>query len=196
MIGQRMVVVGLLGSLVVVGCAKKKPEMPAPQAQADDSAARAEQERLAAEQAAREKAAQEAAAAREREVARARAVLTDRIHFNYDDSSILPEAQQTLMQKVDVLRKYPQIQLRIAGNCDERGSVEYNLALGMRRANAAKDFLVNYGLSASRFETVSYGEERPIAMGHDEAAWAQNRRDDFDITAGAETLGSAAGDQQ
>lgn len=190
MIARRIVLAGMLGSLALVGCAHKKPEPPAPQpAQNDDAARKAEQARLArekAEAAARAKAEAERKARAEAE--HAREVLTARIHFNFDDSSILPQAQQILQQKAQILRSHPDIQMKIAGNADERGSEEYNLALGMRRAQAAKTFLTNYGLDASRFSTVSYGEERPIAQGHNEQAWAQNRRDDFTITAGANTL--------
>lgn len=190
MIARRIVLAGMLGSFALVGCAHKKPEPPAPQpAQNDDAARKAEQARLArekAEAAARAKAEAERKA--RAEAAHAREVLTARIHFNFDDSSILPQAQQILQQKAQLLRSHPDIQLKIAGNADERGSEEYNLALGMRRAQAAKTFLTNYGLDASRFSTVSYGEERPIAQGHNEQAWAQNRRDDFTITAGENTL--------
>ncbi len=185
--GRRMMVLGLLGSVALVGCSKKKPEAPTPQpaVQTDDDAAR----RAAEERARQEEAARQAAEARAREAAeRARQALTETIHFKYDESTIVPEAQSKLMDKVSVLRTNPDVKLRIAGHADERGSVEYNLALGMRRAQAAKDFLVNYGLEATRFDVVTFGEERPIAQGHDEAAYAQNRRDEFTITAGGDSL--------
>ena len=76
----------------------------------------------------------------------------------------------------------------IAGNCDERGTEEFNLALGQRRAAAVKDYLVQRGVAATRVETVSFGEERPVAQGSDEGAWSQNRRAEFEITAGGQTL--------
>src|SRR5437867_2856440 len=82
----------------------------------------------------------------------------------------------------------PGLRVRISGHCDERGSDEYNLALGNRRATKAKEYLVQHGVDAGRVETGSYGEERPIAQGHDENAWAQNRRDEFEILAGGDVL--------
>src|SRR5205807_5871502 len=82
----------------------------------------------------------------------------------------------------------PGLRIRISGHCDERGSDEYNLALGNRRATAAKQYVVSHGIDAGRIETVSYGEERPLASGHDEEAWAQNRRDEFEILSGGENL--------
>lgn len=102
-----------------------------------------------------------------------------RIHFEFDKSRITDEAASILQKKAEMLKKYPQITLTVAGNCDERGSLEYNQALGMRRAESAKKYLVGLGIDGSRLKTVSYGEERPIAQGHDETAWAMNRRDDF-----------------
>ena len=116
--------------------------------------------------------------------------LRARVHFDYDKSDITPEAERVLRQKVDILRNNPSIQLRIEGNADERGSTEYNLALGNRRAESVKQFFTNYGLAASRFTTTSYGEERPLVNGHDEDAWSQNRRDEFVITAGDITTSS------
>jgi len=80
-----------------------------------------------------------------------------------------------------VFRKYPNLKITVEGNCDERGSIEYNQALGQRRADAAVRYLVSLGLSEDMFNTVSYGKERPIAQGHDEDAWAMNRNDGFVI---------------
>ena len=80
------------------------------------------------------------------------------------------------------------VHVRVSGHCDERGSDEYNLALGNRRAASAKRYLVGKGVDGSRIETVSFGEERPVDPGHDETAWAKNRRDEFDLTAGADNL--------
>jgi len=84
-----------------------------------------------------------------------------------------------LQEKAEFLKNNPDIRIRIEGNCDERGTSEYNLALGERRADSAAKFLVSLGISPDRIETISYGEERPLALGHSEEAWAQNRRDDF-----------------
>jgi peptidoglycan-associated lipoprotein len=101
----------------------------------------------------------------------------DRIFFDTDKSTLKPEGKDQLTKWVGYLKMYPNLQLTIEGNCDERGTREYNLALGERRANAAKEFLVANGIQATRLKTVSYGKERPAVLGSNEAAWAQNRRD-------------------
>jgi peptidoglycan-associated lipoprotein len=101
------------------------------------------------------------------------------VYFGFDSSELSPQTRATLQTLFDQARQRPDQNLRIEGNCDERGTREYNLALGQRRADAAKTYLVNLGLDRSRITTVSYGKERPRALGHDEAAWAENRRDDL-----------------
>ena len=101
---------------------------------------------------------------------------TDTVHFVTDSYDIDAEAQGILQRQAAWLRKYPSVRVTIEGHCDERGTREYNLALGDRRANSAKNFLVNAGVAASRISVISYGKERPLALGSDEAAWAQNRR--------------------
>lgn len=108
--------------------------------------------------------------------------LSQMIHFALDSSSLTPEARQTLTRKVDIMRQFSQINLVIEGHCDERGTAEYNLALGERRAQAAAAYLSNQGVPAGRISTVSYGKERPLDPGHGEAAWAKNRRDEFRAT--------------
>src|SRR6266566_1804747 len=110
------------------------------------------------------------------------------IHFDYDKAIIRGGDAAVLDQKVAILQANPALRIRISGHCDERGSDEYNLALGNRRATAAKQYVVSHGIDGSRIETVSYGEERPLAQGHDEEAWAQNRRDEFEILSGGESL--------
>lgn len=104
------------------------------------------------------------------------------VYFDFDRSIIKPEYIPVLKDKAEYLRDNPNAHVRIEGNCDERGTNEYNLALGERRANSAKKFLVSLGISPERIDTISYGEERPLALGHNKEAWAQNRRDDFVIT--------------
>jgi peptidoglycan-associated lipoprotein len=99
----------------------------------------------------------------------------DRVFFAFDRSDITPEAQQILARQADWLRRYPNVSVTIEGHCDERGTREYNLALGERRAQAVKNVLVASGISASRVSTISYGKERPIVVGSNEEAWAQNR---------------------
>jgi len=100
----------------------------------------------------------------------------DRIFFDTDSSSIRADASQTLDRQAQWLARYPNYQITVEGHADERGTREYNLALGERRANAARNFLVSLGVDASRLATVSYGKERPVALGSDEESWARNRR--------------------
>ena len=99
----------------------------------------------------------------------------DRVFFAFDSAEISPEAQQILRRQADWLRRYPNVSVTIEGHCDERGTREYNLALGERRANAAKNVLVAAGIPASRLATISYGKERPIVPGSSDDAYAQNR---------------------
>jgi len=101
---------------------------------------------------------------------------SDTVHFATDSSDVDAEAQGILTRQAAWLQKYPNVRVTVEGHCDERGTREYNLALGDRRANSAKNFLVNAGIPASRITTISYGKERPAATGSDEGAWAQNRR--------------------
>ncbi len=100
----------------------------------------------------------------------------DRVFFDFDKYNLKPEARDQLAKWVAFLKKYPNDQLVVEGHCDERGTREYNLALGERRANSVKDFLVAQGIPAARLKTISYGKERPAVLGSNEAAWAQNRR--------------------
>lgn len=188
----------MLSVLMVDACHKKPTPAPVPVTQgpnadsaaaarrradsiaAADAAARRRADSLAAAEAAARDAAAKAASAR--------TALTEMVHFDYDKSDLRPDDRAILDAKVPVLQANPDVKIRISGHTDERGSDEYNLALGQRRAAAAKEYLVQHGISESRIETVSYGEERPIAQGSDESAYAQNRRDEFEITAGPQTL--------
>jgi peptidoglycan-associated lipoprotein len=99
----------------------------------------------------------------------------DRVFYDYNVSSLKPDARATLDKQAAWLAKYPQNNVQLAGNCDERGTEEYNLALGQRRADAAAGYLEAKGVAQSRVTTISYGKDRPTALGHDEQAWAQNR---------------------
>jgi peptidoglycan-associated lipoprotein len=99
----------------------------------------------------------------------------DRVFYVLNSSSLSEEAQATLTKQSTWLAKYPSVTIQVAGNCDDRGTEEYNLALGNRRAKAARDFLVARGVSSSRITTISYGKDRPTALGDDDQAWAQNR---------------------
>jgi peptidoglycan-associated lipoprotein len=100
-------------------------------------------------------------------------------YFDFNKSDIRADAREALSKTADFLKNYPQIKVNIEGHCDERGSTEYNLALGDRRANATKQYLVSLGISADRITTVSYGKEKPFCMESNEACWQQNRRGHF-----------------
>ena len=186
-------------TLALAGCPKKPETAPVPTVNQDslarerarqDSIANAE--RLRAEEAARNQARQDSIAAAERArmdaMNAARAAVTNVIYFDYDRSDITEASRATLDAKVPVLTANPNLRIRIAGHTDSRGSDEYNLALGQRRAAAAKRYLVSRGISGDRIDLISYGEERPAAQGEDESAYGQNRRDEFEITAGGESV--------
>lgn len=122
-----------------------------------------------------------------------RTMLATRIHFDYDRSDIRQADAAMLDQKLAILQANPALQIEVVGHCDERGSDEYNLALGNRRALAAKQYLVTRGIAADRITTRSMGEEQPLQMGSTEDAWAQNRRDEFSATAGGDVLRRPSG---
>lgn len=185
----------ILAVVALIGCGKKpEPEAPAPQAAPpvsqptaapapDDAAARA-----AREAAERDRLAREAAAKAAADRATVLEQLVSMIHFDLDQADIRSDDQANLDRKVAILQANPGVRLRVSGHADERGSDEYNLALGNRRAGAAKRQLVNKGVDAGRIEVISFGEERPLDPGHDEGAWSRNRRDEFEVTAGGESL--------
>jgi peptidoglycan-associated lipoprotein len=101
------------------------------------------------------------------------------IYFDFDKYSLRDDAKADLKRNVDVMKQDQNLKITIEGHCDERGTVEYNLALGERRAKSARDYMVSMGIKADRVSTISYGKERPKAFGHDEDSWAKNRRDEF-----------------
>lgn len=103
------------------------------------------------------------------------------IYFDFDRYFIREDAKKTLNQNAKILKDNPAVKIRIEGNCDERGTAEYNLALGEKRAKSAKDYLVNLGIDPAKITIISYGKERPLYPGHNEDAWSKNRRDDFVI---------------
>jgi len=106
-------------------------------------------------------------------------LLSQAAYFDYNESSLKPEGKDLLKKIGDVLKAYPELSVKLEGNCDERGSDEYNLALGEKRAKAAYGWLKTYGVKASQISFISYGKEKPAADGHDEGAWTKNRRDGF-----------------
>jgi len=193
MIVRRFAVAVLAATLAVGACKGDPPPMPEPPTADQDSLQAyrdsvANAERMAREAAAAEAAAAAAAAAERAAAAAARTTLMERVLFDYDESAIRMDQQSLLRQKVAILRASPQVQIRIAGHADERGSTEYNLALGTSRAAAIRDYLTDSGLPASRFSIVSYGEERPSNRSSSEMAWSQNRRAEFEITAGSSAI--------
>ncbi|HEX6631730.1 MAG TPA: peptidoglycan-associated lipoprotein Pal [Gemmatimonadaceae bacterium] len=120
--------------------------------------------------------------------AEVRSTMTQMIHFDFDKSDLRAEAQSTLDAKIPLFQANPEMRIRISGHADERGSDEYNVALGQRRASAAKQYLVQHGISEDRIEIVSYGEERPTCTEQNESCYQQNRRDEFEIIAGGPTF--------
>lgn len=170
-------------ALIVAACSHAPPQttpQPVSQASTAESAAptRAETPRRGGD------GAVLAGEARDRELAAARAALGQAIYFDFDSASIRQDQRTALEAKVPVLAGNGSVRIRVEGNTDERGSAEYNIALGMRRATQAKRFLTDRGIDAGRIEVVSYGEERPACTTTDEGCWQQNRRDDFKMTAG------------
>ena len=163
-----------------VSCAKKVVQNePEPMTQSevskapDKSAMEAEQaKRLQEDRLRAEVAAREAAE---------KAFVDEIIHFSFDSALLSDQAQQILNSKADYLRVNSDVTVTVEGHCDARGTEAYNIALGEKRAESVKNFLVDLGISANRLNTVSYGEERPIAMGQDEASWAKNRRAQFAV---------------
>ena len=177
------------------------PVTPSPTVNQDsiDAAERARREAEARE-AARRDSMMRADMAREDSLRRAReameglrSTLTSAIYFEYDSDALGETARATLDQKLSILQANSGVRLRVAGHADERGSDEYNLALGQRRAAAAKRYLTQRGVPEGQIEIISFGEERPAASGGDESAWAQNRRDEFEVTAGGESLRAPGG---
>ena len=142
----------------------KAPDKSAMEA---EQAKRLQEDRLRAEAAAREAAE--------------KAFVNEIIHFSFDSALLSDQAQQILNSKADYLRVNSDVTVTVEGHCDARGTEAYNIALGEKRAESVKNFLVDLGISANRLNTVSYGEERPIAMGQDEASWAKNRRAQFAV---------------
>ena len=163
-------------SPVLAGCGKKPaPVAVTPAAPAQD---------VRAAPAPTPAPAPDPGAAARAEAERRRGALEARVFFDYDQDGIREDAKRVLDEKVAVLRALPDVRIRIEGNADERGSTEYNLALGSRRASTVAGYLTGYGVRASQLETVSFGEERPLQAGHDEGAWSQNRRADFVVVGG------------
>jgi len=197
-----LLLLGGLAIMAVAACGGKKPEttptpagpnadsLAAAQKAHDDSmrAAQDEADRKARAEAERQRRIADSLAALGNTTAAVKTLLATLIHFDFDKSIIRGGDAAILDQKVSILQANPGLRIRISGHCDERGSDEYNLALGNRRATAAKQYLVSHGIDAGRIETASYGEERPLDPAHNEEAWAKNRRDETEILAGGDAL--------
>jgi peptidoglycan-associated lipoprotein len=183
----RMMVAPLAIVLVVACGGKKAPEQPAPQPTqpAPQPAPAPSQPAPAPSQPA---PTEDPAAAAAKITTALLGEVATMIHFEFDAAEIRSDDRGLLDRKAAIMGANNGLRVRISGHADERGSDEYNLALGSRRAAAAKTYLVNKGIDAGRIETVSFGEERPLDPGHDETSWAANRRDEFEVTAGGQTL--------
>jgi peptidoglycan-associated lipoprotein len=187
-----IVLMFMVSGLVFTASCAKKPVSAEPSstvAQDDGAAAKAAADKARAEEMARQKAIEEARlkdeALKAEEAARlagARSRFENQdIHFDFDSSELSPMAMALLKEKAAWLDQNPKVGIVIEGHCDERGTTEYNLALGERRAMSAQQFLLNLGVSAGRITIISFGEERPLDPGSDETAWAKNRRAHFVI---------------
>lgn len=117
-----------------------------------------------------------------------REALLKTIYFEYNADELRDDSRANLDEKIKILNANPGLRVRVSGHCDERGNDEYNIVLGRRRSETAKKYLTDRGIDASRIETTSFGRERPAVQGSTEEAWAQNRRDEFEITAGGDQL--------
>ena len=180
----RALALSIVATVALAGCRRKPAEVapqpeatpvsnPAPTNPAPACDAACEAERRRAEEEARRRALEAS-----------RGALTATIYFDYDRSEITDDARMKLDAKVPILTQNTAIRIRIAGHTDSRGSDEYNLALGQRRAAAAKRYLTDRGIDAGRIEIVSFGEERPTCSDEGESCWSRNRRDEFEITVG------------
>lgn len=193
---HRGIALALVVAAVVSGC-RKSPETvvptdtapPVPLPTCDDACQRAKADSIAREKARADSLAALANAANARlsAIAAAKATLLSPIYFDYDASDIRGDARAALDAKLPVLRANAALQIRISGHADERGSDQYNDALGQGRAAAAKRYLTDNGIDAARIAIVSFGEQRPATSGSDENAWARNRRAEFEITGGEVT---------
>lgn len=179
-------------AIVALGaCKKKEPEQPAPVTATPTSSTSAS-DTAAENRAAREAAARDAeardAAARAAAAREAAETLREMVFFEYDQADIRADMQDILDRKAALLRANPGVTLRVDGHSDERGTVEYNLALSLRRANAVREYLTGSGIDVGRLEVAGFGEERPLDSSMAESAYARNRRAEFQVTRGGDNL--------
>lgn len=198
MFNPRLVLAAFAAVVLAAACRPEPPPPVAPRPAgptAEEIAAQLEQRKrdsIAEVERRRREAQRQAQLEIDRRARAARETLTQMVFFEYDESTLTVETTETLRGKLAVLRSCPSVRLRMEGHADERGTSEYNIALGSERARSVAEFFTGFGLADTRFSTVSYGEERPIAQGSDEAAWARNRRVEFILTAGEGDLGQCA----
>jgi peptidoglycan-associated lipoprotein len=174
---------------LMASCAKKKIYSDASMSQSsEDAAERARQDALARQRAIDEQQLRDQAAGRaggagigSGQAATRSSFVSEDIYFEYDSAALVPEAREVLKRKAEFLRANPNVSVIIEGHTDDRGTVEYNLALGERRAASAMSFMADLGIPESRLTTISYGKEKPVDPGHNETAWAANRRVHFEI---------------
>ena len=182
-----LILLFFISSLFLFSCSKKQVKSEGivskpPTAVEDEAAAKKRvriREQELAEQELREKALKEEEAKRLQAASNKAHFESEDIYFEFDQTILSDTAKQNLNKKAQWLKDYPAAKALIEGHCDERGSAEYNLALGQKRAEAAMNYLTSLGINASRISTISYGKENPVDTGSNEAAWAKNRRAHF-----------------
>lgn len=183
--------------LILMGCPKKTVVKDEPSVKKEEPAAAAAAKKAEAERIAKEKEAEARKETTKKELEKSlvtkkepgiegvvfESSLLKDIYFDFDKYDVRPEDALILKENAALLKKYSNVKIQIEGHCDERGTSEYNLALGERRANSTKNYLVSLGISTERISIISYGEEKPLDPGHGEEAWAKNRRAHTIITA-------------
>ena len=182
---RHLAIIAVAGLAAMSTACRNRPVVPAPPAPpeitADPTPAPVNDDAARAAAEARERAERDRLET-ERLAAERRRIMEVSIYFDLDRSDLTADARSTLDAKLGVLTTNPGMRIRIAGHTDERGSDEYNIALGQRRAAAAKRYLTQRGIDASRIEVISFGEEQPVCTQSDETCWSQNRRDEFQVT--------------
>lgn len=176
MVGIRSLVIVAVIMLLGMGCARRSAQVSSPPPGATGPSAEELRAREEAER--RRRIAESQLASRPSTVTPGSSVM-DPVYFAFDQATLTQSAKDTLVRNAEWLRANPQARVQVEGHCDERGTAEYNLALGERRAEAVKSYLTSLGIDSTRLVTISYGKERPADPGHTEEAWARNRRVEF-----------------
>jgi peptidoglycan-associated lipoprotein len=178
-----LILLFFISSLFLFSCSTKKIKsedlVSKPPTAKEEKKEAPKKQAVSKDQDLREKALKEEEARRQREAAERARFEAEDIHFDFDQYLLTDSAKQNLNRKAQWLKQFPAAKAVIEGNCDERGSAEYNLALGQKRADAAMEYLVSLGIKADRLTTISYGKEKPLDPRSNEEAWAKNRRDHF-----------------